>query len=88
MEMAANLSVTFDETKDIEESGIADELITRGGKRQVPYLVDSDRDVAMYESNDIIDYLREHYAGTATDTDKKPKIHNAGAGATCVACEG
>lgn len=32
----------------------------RGGKGMVPFLIDGDR--AMYESDDIIAYLREHYA--------------------------
>lgn len=85
MQMADNLGVAFD-LKDIEDDeAIAAELVEKGGKRQVPYLVDTDKGVAMYESNDIIDYIRENYAGTA---ENKPRIHNAGADATCVACEG
>lgn len=39
----------------------AAELIKRGGKRQVPYLVDSERGVEMYESADIIDHLKKYY---------------------------
>ena len=85
MEMAENLGVEFD-LKDIEDDeAIAAELVEKGGKRQVPYLVDTDKDVAMYESNDIIEYIRDNYAGTAS---QKPRIHHAGADATCVACEG
>jgi len=84
--MADNLAVTLD-LKDIEgDEALTEELIATGGKRQVPYLVYTEKDVAMYESNDIIDYIRDQYAGTATD--KKPRVHNAGAAATCVACEG
>ena len=77
MQMADNLGVTFD-LKDIEDDeAIATELIEKG-ERQVPFLVDTERDVMMYESNDIIDYIREHYASTAANqTD-----HNAGADAT------
>lgn len=41
---------------------IAEELITRGGKRQVPYLVDETQGIEMYESKDIIEHLKEHYA--------------------------
>lgn len=37
------------------------ELIEKGGKAQAPYLEDTDRGVSMYESLDIIDYLKEHY---------------------------
>ncbi len=37
------------------------ELIELGGKRQVPYLVDQARGVSMYESDDIVSYLKENY---------------------------
>ncbi len=39
-----------------------EELKKLGGKTQVPYLVDPDRKVQMYESDDIIAYVSEHYA--------------------------
>jgi glutathione S-transferase len=38
------------------------ELVALGGKMQVPYLVDPNHGVAMYESDDIIAYLRQTYA--------------------------
>ena len=38
-----------------------DEL-TAGGEDQIPYLVDTDRGVTMYESDDIVEYLDEQYA--------------------------
>lgn len=53
------------ETKDITDPAIADELIGHGGKRQVPYLVDSERGTAMYESEDIIAYLVSRMSGDA-----------------------
>jgi glutaredoxin 3 len=85
MEMAENLGVEF-ELKDIEaDDAIAAELVEKGGKRQVPYLVDTEKDVAMYESGDIVDYIRENYAGTAATT-SKPRIHMSDS--TCVSCEG
>ncbi|MFC1730765.1 glutathione S-transferase N-terminal domain-containing protein [candidate division KSB1 bacterium] len=56
----ADLSIEVEE-KDITDDVIAEELIARGGKKQVPYLVDTDRDVEMYESGDIVEYLGEHY---------------------------
>jgi len=38
-------------------------LLTKlGGMVQVPFLVDSGRDVAMYESDDIIKYLEKNYS--------------------------
>lgn len=43
--------------KNIADEGVADELIARGGKRMVPYLVDEETGVEMYESDDIVDYL-------------------------------
>ena len=36
-------------------------LVETGGKRQVPFLVDDEREGSMYESDDIIDYLGENY---------------------------
>ena len=35
--------------------------LTAGGEDQIPYLVDTERGVTMYESDDIVDYLEEHY---------------------------
>ncbi len=43
--------------KNIADEGVADELVARGGKRMVPYLVDEDTGIEMYESDDIVDYL-------------------------------
>ena len=53
--------------KDISaDEAVAAELIEVGGKRQVPYLVDEERGESMYESGDIIEYLREHHKGGGT----------------------
>ncbi|HBF67674.1 MAG TPA: glutaredoxin [Candidatus Magasanikbacteria bacterium] len=38
-----------------------EKLLELGGKEQVPFLVDPERNVSMYESDDIIAYLKEHY---------------------------
>lgn len=40
---------------------LAEQLIKKGGKRQVPFLVDPKNNVAMYESSDIIKYLEKNY---------------------------
>ena len=45
------------ELRNISDAKVAEELITRGGKRQVPYLVDLENATEMYESADIIEYL-------------------------------
>lgn len=51
-------------TKDITENPAdRDELLAKGGKLQVPFLVDEAHGVAMYESLDIIGYLQKTYAG-------------------------
>lgn len=39
-----------------------DELMEHGGKQQVPYLIDEEAGVAMYESNEIIAYLQKKHA--------------------------
>jgi len=41
------------------------ELVKRGGKAMFPYLVDPNTGVEMYESDDIIAYLYEHYGAGA-----------------------
>ena len=43
---------------DITDKNSESALIRIGGKRQVPFLIDSDRNIQMYESNDIIEYLK------------------------------
>lgn len=43
---------------DTADKTSEDSLIKIGGKRQVPFLVDSDRNIQMYESNDIIEYVK------------------------------
>lgn len=54
------LGIEF-ELKNTADEGIAEELIARGGKKQMPYLVDSATGTEMYESDDIVAYLQEHY---------------------------
>lgn len=44
-----------------------DELGHRGGKVLVPYLVDPNRGVEMYESDDIVAYLHAHYGGAQAE---------------------
>ncbi len=40
------------------------ELLEQGGKKQVPFLIDDERDVSMYESDDIVEYLADHYSSS------------------------
>jgi glutaredoxin 2 len=37
-------------------------LLKLGGKEQVPFMVDTDKGVMMYESEDIIEYLKKNYS--------------------------
>jgi glutaredoxin len=57
---AKELGIEFDE-RNIASDEVSEELIKRGGKRQVPYLVDADAGVEMYESDDIIAYLHQNF---------------------------
>lgn len=43
---------------DISNKASEEALINIGGKRQVPFMVDKDRNIQMYESSDIIEYLK------------------------------
>lgn len=45
--------------KNIADPTIRTELIEKGGKAQVPYLIDGD--VAMYESEDIVAHIENTY---------------------------
>jgi len=85
---AENLGVEFD-LKDVsQDDTFADELIAQGGKRQVPFLVDTEKEVSLYESSDIIDYIRENKpaATDAADTPAKPRVHISNS--VCESCEG
>ena len=43
---------------NIADKSSEEALIKVGGKRQVPFLVDNDRNIQMYESLDIVEYLK------------------------------
>lgn len=60
IEALRSLGLSFEE-KNIVDEGVAAELVARGGKRQTPYLVDAEHGVEMYESEDIMNYLRATY---------------------------
>ena len=36
-------------------------LMQLGGKQQVPFLIDTDQGEMMYESDDIVEYVRKNY---------------------------
>ena len=43
---------------NIADKSAEESLIKLGGKRQVPFLVDKSRNLQLYESSDIIEYLK------------------------------
>ena len=43
---------------DISNKASEEALIALGGKRQVPFMVDKDRNIQMYESSYIIEYVK------------------------------
>ncbi|MFT5036671.1 MAG: glutaredoxin 3 [Candidatus Azotimanducaceae bacterium] len=73
--------------KDISsDEVIAQELIDKGGKQMVPYLVDEEKGVSMYESNDIVAHLTEHYAnGEGGGSFNGLKVHKSDD--TCDSCQ-
>ena len=68
IEKLQDLGLSWQE-KNIADAGVADELVARGGKRQTPYLIDSERGVEMYESEDIMQYLEENYGEDSAQSD-------------------
>lgn len=58
---AHKLGVEMD-LRDVHKPEMLADLIRLGGKRQFPFMVDDARDVSMYESEDIIEYLTAHYS--------------------------
>jgi glutathione S-transferase len=49
------------------------ELLKRGGKVQVPYLIDPNTETEMYESDEIVAYLEEHYGDGSTSRPRRRK---------------
>ncbi|HEX7651433.1 MAG TPA: glutathione S-transferase N-terminal domain-containing protein [Candidatus Paceibacterota bacterium] len=56
------LGLSF-EQRNVADPGVTEELIAAGGKKQEPYLVDTDTGIAMYEADDIVAYLTDTYGG-------------------------
>jgi glutaredoxin len=54
------LGVSYNELS-INEAENEKKLIELGGKRTVPYIVDDEKNVAMYESDKIVKFLEENY---------------------------
>ncbi|MEM9071104.1 MAG: glutathione S-transferase N-terminal domain-containing protein [Myxococcota bacterium] len=60
-EVLAELDLSYRVVNVAKRSVHRPELVALGGKMMVPYLLDPNGDVAMYESDDIVAYLRRTY---------------------------
>lgn len=61
-----DLGLTFTLHDVSADATLQEELIKKGGKKQVPFLEDINRDEMLYESDDIITYLAKHYGNGKT----------------------
>ena len=46
---------------ETRNEGTHDELLALGGEDQIPFLVDHQRGVTTYESEEIVEYIEEYY---------------------------
>lgn len=56
------MSVDYQEIDAERGTPGSEELVNLGGKQQVPFLVDEEAKISLYESDDIIDYARTRIA--------------------------
>jgi glutaredoxin 3 len=54
------LGVDFN-LKNIADAGVEEELIHIGGEAQVPFLIDEEASIQMYESDPIVAYLHDRF---------------------------
>ena len=55
-----NIGIDF-EVRNIGNGNNLQEMVDRGGKKQVPFWVDDENKVIMYETKDILTYLEKRY---------------------------
>ncbi len=60
MEVAKELGVSAT-IKDVHDPLVEAELVRIGGKKQMPFMVDDERNEKLYESADIMEYLRNRF---------------------------
>ena len=56
--------IEIDEREVYSSDEHMNELMEKGGKRQIPFLHDTKKETMMYESGDIMEYLKDHYVET------------------------
>ncbi len=69
--------------KNIHDDGIEDELIERGGEAQVPYLIDDEGPVEMYESDAIVKYLHHTFGKGEVESGEDETPVSESAPGTC-----
>lgn len=47
---------------EVRNEQTQEEMLAIGGDDQIPFLVDTNREETLYESDAIIDYLEQHYS--------------------------
>lgn len=57
----ASMNMEYEEIDAERGTPGSEALVKLGGKQQVPFLVDEENGVQMYESNDIIEYVRGRF---------------------------
>jgi len=70
--------------KDISSEENLTELMDKGGKKQVPFFIDTEHSVEMYESDAIVSHLQKNYGKDSAPA--RPRVHISDS--TCVSCEG
>lgn len=66
------------EEKNISDEANLNELIEKGGKRQVPFMIDEDKGESMFESGDIMDYLDINYGNGKVSESSKESSEESG----------
>ncbi len=51
-----------DEGGTVMNEQTQEQMVELGGQDQIPFLVDHERGESLYESDDIVEYLEEHYS--------------------------
>lgn len=74
---AEALGLQIDLKNIVADPLLREELIKRGGKGQVPYLVDTQTETEMYESEDISAYLTTHYGQETKRSFNGLRVHHS-----------
>lgn len=54
------MDIDFDE-RSVNDPGVMEELVERGGQPKTPFLIDDEAGRSMYGSDEIIAYLHERF---------------------------